>query len=105
MPFTPSRPDVLEPRALTRRSFLTRVASAAVLAGIVPAASRAATRMYISLNGATTRGVSGVDRARLAAKLGFGGVDWDFGPFKTLGVDASKALFAELNIKPSICNL
>jgi sugar phosphate isomerase/epimerase len=61
--------------------------------------------MFVSLNGAVTRGVSGVDRVRLAAKVGFGGVDWDFSPMKTAGVDATKALFAELKIKPTIANL
>jgi sugar phosphate isomerase/epimerase len=61
--------------------------------------------MFVSLNGAVTRGVRGADRARLAAKVGYGGVDWDFGPMKTAGVDATKALFAELKIKPTIVNL
>jgi len=37
--------------------------------------------------------------------VGFGGVDWDLGPFKTLGLEASRALFAELQIKPTIVNL
>jgi len=65
----------------------------------------AADTMFVSLNGAVTRGVSGVDKARLAAKVGFGGVDWDFGPMKTAGLDATKALFAELKIRPTIANL
>jgi sugar phosphate isomerase/epimerase len=91
--------------AVTRRTFLEQATYAAVLAGLATRAGSAASGMYISLNSATTRGVSGVDRARLAAKLGFGGVDWDLGAFKTLGLDASKALFAELKIKPSITNL
>lgn len=61
--------------------------------------------MFVSLNGSLTRGVSGADRARLAAKLGYGGVDWDLGPAKSAGVDATNALFAELKIKPTIVNL
>ena len=61
--------------------------------------------MFISLNGAVTRGVSGADKIRLAAKVGYGGVDWDLGPAKTAGLDATKALFAELNIVPTIVNL
>ncbi len=89
---------------LTRREFLEHAAlTAAVLASARSAA--AADTMFVSLNGAVTRGVSGVDRARLAAKVGFGGVDWDFGPMKTAGVEATKALFAELKIKPTIANL
>src|SRR5206468_1906433 len=65
----------------------------------------AADAMFVSLNGAVTRGVSGFDKARLAAKIGYGGVDWDLGPAKTAGLDATKALFAELKIKPTITNL
>ena len=89
---------------MTRREFLERAASAAA---VLAAARRsvAAESMFVSLNGSVTRGVSGPDRARLAAKLGYGGVDWDFGPAKTAGVDATKALFAELKIRPTIVNL
>ena len=61
--------------------------------------------MFVSLNGAVTRGVGGADRIRLAAKVGYGGVDWDLGPAKTAGLDATKALFAELKIVPTIVNL
>ena len=89
---------------LTRRDFLERAAlTSAVLACARPAS--AADSMFVSLNGAVTRGVSGADKARLAAKVGFGGVDWDFAPAKTAGLDATKALFAELKIKPTIANL
>jgi sugar phosphate isomerase/epimerase len=89
---------------LTRREFLERAAlTGAALAYVRRAA--AAETMFVSLNGSVTRGVSGVDKARLAAKVGFGGVDWDFGPMKTAGVDAAKTLFAELKIKPTIASL
>src|SRR3954465_775347 len=89
---------------LTRREFLERAA----LTGAALANARhldAAETMFVSLNGAVTRGGSGADRGRLAAKIGYGGVDWDFGPMKTAGLDATKALFAELKIKPTIANL
>ena len=89
---------------LTRRTFLERVAlTTAALAWAQPSA--AADAMFVSLNGAVTRGVGGFDKARLAAKIGYGGVDWDLGPAKTAGVDATKALFADLKIKPTITNL
>jgi sugar phosphate isomerase/epimerase len=92
------------PQSLTRRDFLERAAlTSAVLACARTAG--AADAMFISLNGAVTRGVSGADKARLAAKVGFGGVDWDFGPAKTAGLDATKALFNELKIKPTIASL
>ena len=90
--------------SLTRREFLERAAVASAALAYTGRAAAAET-MFVSLNGAVTRGVSGVDRARLAAKVGFGGVDWDFGPMKTAGVDATKALFDELKIKPTIANL
>ena len=89
---------------LTRRDFLERAAlSSVVLACARPAA--AANTMYVSLNGAVARGVGGADKVRLAAKVGYAGVDWDLGPAKTAGVDATKALFAELKIRPTITNL
>jgi sugar phosphate isomerase/epimerase len=90
--------------SLTRRDFLERAAlTSAVLACARPAA--AADTMFVSLNGSVTRGVSGADKARLAAKVGFGGVDWDFAAAKAAGVDATKALFSELKIRPTIANL
>jgi len=61
--------------------------------------------MFVSLNGAVTRGVSGAYKIRLAAKVGYGGVDWDLGPAKTVGLNATKALFADLKIVPTIVNL
>src|SRR5204862_7596227 len=41
----------------------------------------------------------------LAARTGFGGVDWDLGPAKAAGVAATKAMFADLKIVPTIVNL
>src|SRR3954454_12677961 len=89
----------------TRREFLERSGLTSIALAYARHLDAAAETMFVSLNGAVTRGVSGADRARLAAKVGYGGVDWDFGPMKTAGVDATKALFAELKIKPTIVNL
>ncbi|MEP6916984.1 MAG: sugar phosphate isomerase/epimerase family protein [Acidobacteriota bacterium] len=91
---------------LTRRDFLER----AVYAGALLAIARpsfAADSMFVSLNGALTSGknVGWPDFARLAARTGYGGVDWSLGPAKTAGLEATKALFAELKIKPTITNL
>jgi sugar phosphate isomerase/epimerase len=61
--------------------------------------------MYLSLNSSVTRGVGWPDLARLAARVGFDGVDWSLGAARTAGLDATKALFAELKIRPSITNL
>jgi sugar phosphate isomerase/epimerase len=61
--------------------------------------------MFVSLNGALTRGISGIEKIRLAAATGYGGVDWDLGPAKTAGLAATRALFDELRITPTIVNL
>jgi sugar phosphate isomerase/epimerase len=96
---------------LTRRSFVTRTAAAGAAWAVSRSALDAAIQqagasgMFVSLNGSLTPGVSGADKARLAAKAGYGGVDWDFGAAKTAGLDATKALFTELKIKPTITNL
>jgi sugar phosphate isomerase/epimerase len=89
---------------LTRRDFLERAACAsALLAAARPAA--ATDGWFVSLNGSLTRGLGGADKMRLAAATGYGGVDWDLGPAKTAGRDATRALLAELKIKPTIVNL
>src|SRR6187431_394142 len=89
---------------LTRRTFLERAAWAGALLGIARPAA-AAEGWFVSLNGSLTRGVGGEAKIRLAAATGYGGVDWDLGAAKTAGLDATKALFAELKIKPTIINL
>ena len=47
----------------------------------------------------------GRDFVRLAAKLGYGGVDVNLNAAKTDGVEATRALFKELNVKPAVANL
>jgi sugar phosphate isomerase/epimerase len=89
---------------MTRREFVERLSCAAALAAFARPA-RASGAMYVSLNGAVTRGVGGADKIRLAARVGYGGVDWDLGPAKTAGLGATKALFAETRIIPTIVNL
>jgi len=91
---------------LTRREFFERASCAAgALALVRQDVVRAASTMFVSLNGAVTRGVSGADKIKLAAKLGFGGVDWDLGPAKKDGADLTRALFKDLKIVPTITNL
>ncbi len=96
---------------LTRRAFVARAACAGGLLALArrsPAAGQAATgtgAMFVSLNGSLTRGVSGAEKARLAARLGYGGVDWDLGPARTAGLESTRALFSELKIKPTIVGL
>ena len=103
---------------LTRRDFLQRAAGAAAFLsltrpGLRPVAASArqaavaAERMFVSLNGALTAGknVGWPEFARLAARVGYGGVDWSLGPAQAEGLERTKALFAELQIKPTITNL
>ena len=61
--------------------------------------------MFVSLNGSLTRQMPWPDFARLAAKVGYPGVDVNLAQAKTEGVDATRALFKELNLKPGIANL
>jgi sugar phosphate isomerase/epimerase len=97
---------------LTRRRFVVQALYAAGLlaaAGPHAAAGQAARagtrRMFVSLNGSLTRGVSGADKIRLAGKLGYGGVDWDLGPAKAAGLEGTRALFRELSVEPTIVGL
>jgi sugar phosphate isomerase/epimerase len=89
---------------MTRREFLERTSCAAAVLAFARSAP-AADSMFVSLNGAVTRGLGGADKIRLAAQVGYGGVDWDLGPAKTAGLEATKALFAEVKIVPTIVNL
>jgi len=96
---------------LNRRDFVCRAAVAGAAFALAPrtlagfAEQSATSGMFVSLNGALTPKVGGLDKIRLAAKTGYGGVDWDLGPAKTAGLEATKALFAELKIRPTITNL
>ena len=92
---------------ITRREFLERTACGAAAAALTAARPLAAQPgMFISLPPwAVARNVGWPDQARLAARVGYGGIDWAFGPARAAGVDATRALFAELNIQPTIVNL
>ena len=89
---------------ITRRLFLERATCAGALLSLSRSAL-AADGMFVSLNGSLTPGVGGADKVRLAARVGYGGVDWDLGPARKVGLEETRALFASLNIKPTIVNL
>jgi sugar phosphate isomerase/epimerase len=61
--------------------------------------------MYVSLNSSLTRQMPWPEFARLAARVGYGGVDVNLNAAKADGVDATRALLKELNLKPAITNL
>ena len=98
---------------LDRREFLTRSAlgvaalamqSCASAASGVAASQPAA--MFVSLPPwAVARSVGWPEQARLAARVGYKGIDWAFGPAKAAGVEATRALLTELGIVPTIVNL
>jgi len=87
---------------VTRRDFLERAACAGALLAAARPGAAAADAMFVSLNGSVTRGLGGADKIRLAAKVGYGGVDWDLGPAKAAGLEATKALFTELKLRPTV---
>ena len=100
---------------IDRREFLARAAlTGAALA--VPRASRAGQAggpampaprgMFVSLPPwAVARNVGWPEQANLAARAGYKGLDWAFGPAKAAGATATRALFAGLGIVPTIVNL
>ncbi|MEO7189953.1 MAG: sugar phosphate isomerase/epimerase family protein [Vicinamibacterales bacterium] len=93
---------------LDRREFLERstlaAASLAVLRGQTAQAAQAG--MFISLPPwAVARNVPWPEQAKLAARVGYRGIDWAFGPARQAGVDATRALLAEIKIQPTIVNL
>jgi sugar phosphate isomerase/epimerase len=104
---------------MTRRDFFERMSAGALLAIAPPApdifpsswlragAPRGADAMFVSLNGALTAGknVGWPELARLAARVGYGGVDWSLDAAQAEGVERTKALFEELKIEPTITNL
>jgi sugar phosphate isomerase/epimerase len=62
--------------------------------------------MYLSLNPTIVAGrVHWPEFARLAAKVGYPGVDVDLGAAMKAGLPATNALLEELNIKPAAINL
>jgi sugar phosphate isomerase/epimerase len=91
----------------SRREFLERATCSGALLAIAPLGQRPrpAGRMYVSLNGSLTRQMAWPDFARLASKLGYGGVDVNFNAAKAEGADATRALLHDLNLTPAVCNL
>jgi sugar phosphate isomerase/epimerase len=62
--------------------------------------------MFISLNGSVApRMGPWPETARLAARLGYAGIDSNLATLKTAGLEDSRALYAELKIRPTIVGL
>ena len=97
---------------IDRREFLARStlgAAALTLSCVRPQpiqTARASTGMFLSLPPwALARKVGWPEQARLAARVGYNGIDWPFGSAKAAGVEATRAVFAELGIVPTVTNL
>lgn len=97
---------------INRREFLSHAALGAAAFGLSCArasATGAASEpgaMFVSLPPwAVARNVGWPEEARLAARVGYKGVDWPFGAVREAGVDATRALLTELDIVPTIVNL
>src|SRR5687768_13729001 len=90
-----------------RREFLQRtVAGAGVMAVWKPQPSPPRSAMFISLPPwAVARNVGWPEQGRLAARVGYVGIDWPFQPARQAGVEATRALLAELKIRPTITNI
>lgn len=81
-----------------RRDFLIAVAVASRLPAAGPG-------MFVSLNGSLTRKMGWPDFARLAARVGYGGADVNLSGAMNEGIDATRALLAELKIRPGVVSL
>jgi sugar phosphate isomerase/epimerase len=87
----------------TRRQFL---GSAAALSLAGRAGFAAPAKMFVSLNGSLTGGkVQWPEFVRLAAKVGYGGVDVNLGAAMKDGLEATRALLAETKMQPAYANL
>jgi sugar phosphate isomerase/epimerase len=90
---------------LSRRAFIGRAACAGALAAAIRPVAAVADGMFVSLNGSLTRQMPWPDFVRLAAKVGYGGVDVNFNAAKAEGVEKTVALLKEAKLKPAIANL
>lgn len=86
---------------MTRRDFVKSAAATGAALSAVPAF--AAGRMYVSLNGTLTGKLDWKEFAALAAKTGYGGVDVNLGAAMKEGVEATRAMLAQLKLRPACC--
>ncbi|HXE64813.1 MAG TPA: sugar phosphate isomerase/epimerase family protein [Bryobacteraceae bacterium] len=87
---------------MDRRTFLTSVAAlAATRLGAAPS-----TGMFLALNNALIGNkVQWPDSARLAARVGFGGIDLNLNAARKEGLDATRSLLDSLKLRTSFCSL
>ena len=91
---------------MKRREFLKTSCAASAAFGLANRAVGADTGMFIALNTSLVGGkVQWPEFARLAAKVGYGGTDLNLSAAMKEGLDATKALLAELRLKVSFTGL
>ncbi len=91
---------------LSRREFLERAALSAAAVAIANQGLAARAGMFITMMGVDAPHAGPWPAtARLAARLGYGGIHWDFGSAKEAGEATTRALFTDLKIIPNIVNL
>src|SRR6185312_8906844 len=87
---------------MDRRTFLT--SAAALIATRVDAAP--STGMFLALNNALIGNkVQWPDSARLAARVGFGGIDLNLNAAMKEGLEPTRKLLEELKLRLSFCSL
>ncbi len=90
----------------SRRAFLGQLTMSVGAAASTAPAMSAQSKMFISLNGSVApRMGPWPETARLAARLGYGGIDSNLATLKTAGLEASQALYRELKIRPTVVGL
>jgi sugar phosphate isomerase/epimerase len=92
--------------SMNRREFLKTSGAVSAALGLADRAVGAGTGMFIALNTSLVGGkVQWPEFARLAAKVGYGGADLNLSAAQKDGLDATKALLADLKLKLSFTNL
>jgi len=90
---------------VNRRNFL-KAAGAGTALGLARNLTGAAPGMFIALHPCLVNGkLSWPEFCRLAAKVGYGGVDVNLSQAIQQGLDPTKNLLAELKLRPSFCSL
>jgi sugar phosphate isomerase/epimerase len=90
---------------LNRREFLGHAAAAGVVALAGRYQPTSSPAMYVSLNSSLTRQMPWPDFVRLAATLGYGGVDVNFNAAKADGAEVTRSLLTSQRLRAAICNL
>lgn len=88
-----------------RRDFVKSAAGLGAALGLAGSAPGAASGMYVSLNSTVAPRVAWPEFARLAARVGYGGTDINLAGAMKEGLEATRALLAELKLRAAYCSL